>query len=135
MAIRQKESVTNHTQLVTDHSSQITRHSSLIHLPPYALCTISESGTISEESAILSFPAISFRNSLKRPEAQDAWTIILREFEPDIVLTSIETAINEHKQRYYNNDVPDYTITDTSWRVLKLILGQAGLSNLWQGIK
>ncbi|MCK4992903.1 MAG: UDP-N-acetylglucosamine 2-epimerase (non-hydrolyzing), partial [Bacteroidales bacterium] len=48
-----------------------------IHLQMNARCTISDSGTISEESAILSFPAISIRQSMERPEAQDAGTIIL----------------------------------------------------------
>jgi len=106
-----------------------------VHLQQNALCTISDSGTISEESAILSFPAISLRQSMERPEAQDAGTIILTGFEPEIVLASIETAVAEHKIRAYKDNVNDYSITDTSWRVLKLIMGNARLSNLWHGIK
>jgi len=100
-----------------------------------AKCTISDSGTISEESAILSFPAISLRESMERPEAQDAGTIVLTGFDLDVVLNSIETVIDEHKIRKYNSIAPDYQITDTSWRVLKLILGNTKLSNKWDGIK
>ena len=61
--------------------------------------TLSDSGTISEESAILNFPAISLRQSMERPEAQDAGTIILTGFDPEIVLSSIQTVIMEHEQR------------------------------------
>jgi len=50
------------------------------------------------------------------------------------VLSSVRTVIEEHKLRKYKTIAPDYTITDTSWRVLKLILGNAGLSNQWHGI-
>ncbi len=106
-----------------------------IRLQTKALCTISDSGTISEESAILSFPAISIRQSMERPEAQDAGTIILTGFEPDRVLDSIRLVIKEHQQRSYTRIAEDYTITDTSWRVLKLIQGNAGLSNIWHGIR
>ena len=105
-----------------------------VHLQMNALCTISDSGTISEESAILGFPAISLRNSMERPEAQDAGTIILTGFDHKAVLNSIDIAIAEHKVRKYNNNVADYSITDTSWRVVKLIQGLAGLSNKWAGI-
>jgi UDP-N-acetyl-L-fucosamine synthase len=105
-----------------------------VHLQEHAACTVSDSGTISEESAILSFPAISLRNSMERPEAQDAGTIILTGFEKEKVLNSIEIAMAEHKIRTYSNPVADYSITDTSWRVLKLIQGLAGLSNKWAGI-
>lgn len=106
-----------------------------ISLQKNAKCTISDSGTISEESAILSFPAISLRESMERPEAQDAGTIILTGFDPDVVLNSIETVIDEHNKRQYRNISPDYQITDTSWRVLKLILGNTKLSHKWSGIK
>ena len=105
-----------------------------VKLQQHALCTLSDSGSISEESAILSFPAISLRNSMERPEAQDAGTIILTGFDKNVVLNCIETTIKEHKQRKYQDNVADYSITDTSWRVLKLILGNAGLSNVWDGI-
>jgi UDP-N-acetyl-L-fucosamine synthase len=49
-----------------------------VHLEKNALCTISDSGTISEESAILSFPAITIRESMERPEALDSGSIISR---------------------------------------------------------
>lgn len=105
-----------------------------VHLEMNALCTISDSGTISEESAILNFPAISLRNSMERPEAQDAGTIILTGFDPDIVLTSIELAINERKNNTTKKIPLDYEVPDTSWRVLKLIQGLVSLSNKWHGI-
>jgi len=125
-------------------SSLITHHSSLIFHKPFgfldyvklqmnAKCVISDSGTISEESAILSFPAISLRNSMERPEAQDAGTIVLTGFDQEVVFNSIKIVIEEHESRKYENIVPDYTITDTSWRVLKLVLGNTRLSNRWWG--
>jgi len=105
-----------------------------INLQMNALCTVSDSGTISEESSILSFPAISLRQSMERPEAQDAGTIILTGFDVDVVLGSIRTVIDEHKLGGYERIAEDYTITNTSWRVLKLIMGNARLSNKWWGI-
>lgn len=106
-----------------------------VHLQMNALCTVSDSGTISEESAMLNFPAISLRNSMERPEAQDAGTIILTGFDPDIVLNSITIAINEHKGARERQSPADYQVPDTSWRVLKLIQGLSALSNQWHGIK
>lgn len=106
-----------------------------VHLQMNALCTLSDSGTISEESAILSFPAISIRQSMERPEAQDAGTIILSGFDSEIILNSIDIVINEHERGKYKQIPPDYTIENTSCRVLKLIIGNAGLSNKWHGIE
>ena len=51
--------------------------SDFVQLQQKAFCTISDSGTISEESAMLKFPAITLRNSMERPEALDAGTIAL----------------------------------------------------------
>lgn len=106
-----------------------------IKLQINAKCTLSDSGTISEESAILNFPAISFRQSMERPESQDAGTIILTGFDPDIVLASIDLAIKEHSQNIAKLPSPDYLVPDTSWRVLKLIQGLSSLSNKWHGIR
>ena len=100
-----------------------------------SLCTLSDSGTISEESSILNFPAISLRNSMERPEAQDAGTIILTGFNPETVLSSIELAIKEHNRNIQKVIPAEYQVPDTSWRVLKLIQGMSSLSNKWHGIE
>ncbi len=106
-----------------------------VHLQMNALCTLSDSGTISEESSILNFPAISFRQSMERPEAQDAGTIILTGFETQVVMDSIKLVMKEFEQTGgYRKIADDYTIDNTSWRVVKLIAGNAKLSNLWNGI-
>ena len=106
-----------------------------VHLQQHALCTLSDSGTISEESSILGFPAISLRQSMERPEAQDCGSIILTGFDPDIILDSIHLVIKEQSDRTVFSIPQDYQIEDTSWRVIKLIIGNCKLSNLWNGIK
>jgi UDP-N-acetyl-L-fucosamine synthase len=106
-----------------------------IFLQQNALCTLSDSGTISEESSILNFPAISLRQSMERPEAQDTGSIILTGFDPDIILNSISLSIKEKTERKVKSVPDDYQIIDTSWRVVKLILGNTKLSNKWWGIK
>jgi UDP-N-acetyl-L-fucosamine synthase len=105
-----------------------------VKLQENALCVVSDSGTISEESAILSFPAISLRQSMERPEAQDAGTIILSGLDPDVVTDSVSLVIREHQSRVYESIPVEYKIPDTSWRVLKLIMGNTKLSNIWNGI-
>lgn len=105
-----------------------------VNLQMNALCTISDSGTISEESAMLDFAAISLRNSMERPEAQDAGTIMLTGFEPELVLGAIRLAIQEHIISRSRQISADYQVPDTSWRVLKLLHGLPSLSNTWHGI-
>jgi UDP-N-acetylglucosamine 2-epimerase (non-hydrolysing) len=110
-----------------------------------AKCAISDSGTISEESSMLCFPAVTLRQSMERPEAIDSGSIILTGLNPDIVLDSVRVAIDEHSlvtaKRSEDGSIithlslPDnYAVANTSWRVLKTILGTAKLSNKWWGI-
>ncbi len=132
--------------LSNQHSALSTQHPALLFHKPFgfidyvnlqmnALCTLSDSGTISEESSMLNFPAISLRQSMERPEAQDAGTIILTGFDPDAVLNSIKAVVTEFGiTGGYTKIADDYTIENTSWRVLKLILGNTGLSNKWWGV-
>ncbi|HTX88689.1 MAG TPA: UDP-N-acetylglucosamine 2-epimerase (non-hydrolyzing) [Bacteroidales bacterium] len=105
-----------------------------VKLETEAFCTLSDSGTISEESAILGFPAISLRQSMERPESQDAGTIILTGLERSVVLSSIACMTGEENKGNPPRIPEEYTITDTSRRVLRLILGNTGLSNQWWGI-
>ena len=106
-----------------------------IYLQMNALCAISDSGTISEESAILDFPAISLRQSMERPEAQDAGTIILSGFDIQTVLDSIRICTYEYQNIHYKQVPNEYQVKDVSWRVLKLMTGNSNLSNKWHGIE
>lgn len=106
-----------------------------VHLEMHALCTISDSGTISEESAVLSFPAVTIREAIERPEALDAGSIILTGLDVDTVLGAVGLVMAEDRERLEKEIPAEYRIRDTSWRVLKLILGTAKMSNIWAGIK
>ena len=100
-----------------------------------AFCAISDSGTISEESAILDFAAVTLRMAIERPEALDKGSIVLTGLNPDILLNSIEIAVLEYGQ-YSSREIPEeYKVQNTSLRVLKLIIGTAKLTNRWRGLE
>ena len=82
--------------------------SDYVRLQMDSCCTISDSGTISEESAMLSFPAISLRQSMERPEAQDAGTIVLTGFDLEVVKQSVELVLAEHKMGKYHQIPMEY---------------------------
>ena len=103
-----------------------------VYLQKNALCTISDSGTVSEESAILGFPAVNLREATERPEALDTGTIILAGLDRETVLDAVELSISEPARNV--TIPPEYTIEDVSWRVLKIIMGTAKLSNRWAGV-
>ena len=100
-----------------------------------ACCVISDSGTICEESAILDFPATTIRNAMERPEAIDAGTIIMTGLEPEIVVSAIRMQISEDNRKIPRRLPPDYEIENTSYRVVKLIMGTSKLSHIWDNIK
>jgi UDP-N-acetylglucosamine 2-epimerase (non-hydrolysing) len=100
-----------------------------------AFCVISDSGTISEESSMLSFPAVTIRNALERPEAMDTGSITITGTNPDRISDCVAAVTD---QFFSGNLAPvpvDYQVTNTSQRVLQLILGTAKLAHRWQGIE
>ena len=100
-----------------------------------AFCAISDSGTIAEESAMLNFPAVTIRQSIERPEALDAGSIILTGLNPDVVIAAVDLVVQE-SELYANREVPaEYQVENTSLRVLKLILGTAKLTNRWRNLE
>lgn len=96
-------------------------------LQKYALCVLSDSGTIQEESAILGFRAIQIRVSSERPEAFDAGTIILTGHNKETIQKAIEIVVNlEGKGEKL--DIPEaYKVINVSTKVVKLILGLASI--------
>ena len=102
-------------------------------------CAISDSGTIAEESSMLGFPAITPRDAIERPEGIDAGSLIMTGLDRDTMLAAIEIVTAQHAARVASgipHPIPeDYTVTNTSERVLNLIVGTAKLSNVWDGVR
>ena len=99
-----------------------------------SFCAISDSGTISEESSMLNFPAVTLRQSIERPEALDTGSIILSGLDRNVLLQAIEIATQEN-ELYPLKEIPEeYQINNTSLRVLKLIQGTAKLTNRWRNL-
>ncbi len=99
-----------------------------------SFCAISDSGTISEESAILDFPAVTLRNSIERPEALDAGSIILTGLDPGVLLQSVDIVTTEQDMISVREIPAEYQVRNTSLRVLKLITGTAKLTARWRNL-
>ena len=100
-------------------------------------CTVSDSGTIAEESSILRFRAITPRLSIERPEALDSGAIIACGTDAENIVRAVESTLKlDVPGSADDSGVPDdYKITNTSERTVKLILGTTRLSHSWDGIK
>ena len=106
-----------------------------INLQMNSACVISDSGTICEESSMLGFPAITCRNAIERPEAMDTGSIVVTGLDPDTILAAVKLQTSSDICETEICIPNDYQITNTSHRVVKLIVGTANLSNMWNGIK
>jgi len=101
-----------------------------VKLQMNARCVISDSGTITEESSILSFPAVTIRHAHERPEGMDEGTLIMCGLRAERVLESIGVAIAHYanKGRPFNI-VSDYDTEKVSKKVLRVILSYTDYIN------
>ena len=102
-----------------------------------AACCLSDSGTISEESALLGFPAVTLRDSIERPEALDAGAIIMTGLDPDDVIRGVGAAIDRHARGSAPSvSIPEgYEIGNCSERAVNFILSTANRHHAWAGIR
>lgn len=108
------------------------------HLQLNAKCVLSDSGTISEESAILGFPAITIRDSMERPEALEFGGIVMTGLKSQNVIAGIQAALerDDQEQSQNNRVYPDgYEVTNCSTRVVKFMLSTASRHHDWAGIR
>jgi UDP-N-acetyl-L-fucosamine synthase len=88
-----------------------------------AFCVISDSGTISEESAILGFPAVSIRDSIERPEALQVGSMVLSGVQANVLLETIEFVLSSLNREV---SIPEgYEVEDFSERVVSFLLSTA----------
>ena len=94
-----------------------------IKLQENAFCVISDSGTITEESSLLGFPAITIRQAHERPEGMDEGTVIMSSVDKDGVLDAINIVTSQNMRMKvvddYNNDI-------LAAKVVRIILSYTG---------
>ncbi|MGL2995213.1 non-hydrolyzing UDP-N-acetylglucosamine 2-epimerase [Flavobacterium sp. TSSA_36] len=98
-----------------------------VKLQSKSFIVLSDSGTISEESAMMGFPAVSIRTSTERPEAIDAGTIVLGGISEEQMINSIEIS-----KGLFDSSVKlpfEYEVTNTSERVIKVIQSYTSIIN------
>lgn len=100
------------------------------NLQQNAFCVLSDSGTLSEESAMLHFPGVLIRTSTERPEVLDKGTIVIG----GISGTAVEQATELAVAMYHNCEetvmAEDYADTNVSVKVVKLIQSYAKIINM-----
>lgn len=99
-----------------------------------ALCVISDSGTLPEESSFYTsigkpFPAICIRTSTERPEALDKACFFLAGIDERSLLQAVDNAIEMNKENDFGTPVPDYIDENVSTKVVKLIQSYTGVVN------
>ncbi|MDO4197479.1 MAG: UDP-N-acetylglucosamine 2-epimerase (non-hydrolyzing) [Erysipelotrichaceae bacterium] len=104
------------------------------HLQMNAMCVISDSGTLPEESSFFlsvdnPFPAVCIRTSTERPEAMDKGNFVLSGIDEKGLVQSVELAIEMNKNGDYGIPVPDYIDTNVSTKVVKIIQSYTGIVN------
>jgi UDP-N-acetylglucosamine 2-epimerase (non-hydrolysing) len=105
-----------------------------VFLQKNAFCVISDSGTITEESAILQFPAVTVRNATERPEGLDTGSIVVTGLQPHSILQAIDVVTGQRAIGMIPPVPVDYQVTNVAQRVTNLIVGTAALSNAWDGV-
>jgi UDP-N-acetyl-L-fucosamine synthase len=105
-----------------------------VHLQMKAKCTLSDSGTISEESAILNFPAVTLRDSIERPESLDVGSIIMTGLESANLAEAIG-AVTPQARPDRSPCAADYLVADTSRRAVNYILSTVRRHHDWSGLR
>jgi UDP-N-acetylglucosamine 2-epimerase len=103
-----------------------------------AKCVLSDSGTISEESIILGFPAVTIRDSMERPEALEFGGIVMSGLKANNVIAGIGSVTEDGssaKGTPQQSLPAGYEVTDCSTRVVRFMLSTISRHHEWAGIR
>jgi UDP-N-acetylglucosamine 2-epimerase (non-hydrolysing) len=101
-----------------------------IQLQMKAFCVLSDSGTITEESALLNFPAVMIRNAHERPEGMDAGILVMSGLKYDRVLDSVRVITTQFSESTKPIlAVSDYINYHVSQQVVRIVLSYVDYIN------
>jgi UDP-N-acetylglucosamine 2-epimerase len=101
-----------------------------IKLQKEAFCVISDSGTITEESSILHFPAITIRQAHERPEGMDEGVLVMTGLKKEQILNAIDVVVQQfHESKNAFRTVVDYDVENVSKKVVRIILSYTDYIN------
>jgi len=100
-----------------------------VKLQMSAYCVISDSGTISEESSILNFPAIMIRQAHERPEGMVEGVLIMSGLHKNNVINSINIVTSYDYSKRIFNIVDDYDIDNFSKKIIKIVMSYVSYVN------
>lgn len=101
-----------------------------VRLQRDAACVLSDSGTLTEESSLLGFPAVMIRQAHERPEGMDEGTLIMSGLEPERVLAAVKATIAAYAGRPRPfATVADYQADNVSAKVLRIIMSYTDYVN------
>ncbi|MGN6599525.1 MAG: non-hydrolyzing UDP-N-acetylglucosamine 2-epimerase [Actinomycetes bacterium] len=104
-----------------------------VKLQQEAFCVLSDSGTISEESSVLGFPAVTLRDSIERPEALDTGSIMMTGLQPENVVEAVRLVVADDAS---TAPVPqDYQVDNCSDRTVRFILSTWRRHAQWAGLR
>lgn len=99
------------------------------HLQQNAFCVLSDSGTLSEESAILDFCGVLIRTSTERPEVLDHGSVVIGGIKKNDIEQAVELAVVMHKNNEISVLADDYVDLNVSIKVAKIIQSYTHIVN------